>query len=106
MYLRDLSEKTVSGVLTLEGVEQLDDESVIAALTTVKGIGRWTAEMFLMFVLNRPDVLPVDDLGLREAVKQAYKLKDRPKAAALRAIAEKWQPYRTVATWYLWRSLS
>jgi len=105
-YIRDLCARITDGSLPVQTLNELHDEDVIQSLTQVKGIGRWTAEMFLMFVLNRPDVLPVDDLGLREAVKRAYKLKDRPKAAELRAIAEKWQPHRTVATWYLWRSLS
>lgn len=105
-YIRDLCQRITDGSLPVQTLNELHDEDVIQSLTQVKGIGRWTAEMFLMFVLNRPDVLPVDDLGLREAVKRAYKLKDRPKAAELRAIAEKWQPHRTVATWYLWRSLS
>jgi DNA-3-methyladenine glycosylase II len=105
MYLRDLSEKTVSGVLTLEGVEQLDDEGVIAALTTVKGIGRWTAEMFLMFRLHRPDVLPLGDLGILTAVQRAYGMRKRPTPERLRKLGDAWKPYRSVACWYLWRSL-
>lgn len=105
MYLRDLCEKTVSGVLTLEGVEQLDDEGVIAALTTVKGIGRWTAEMFLMFRLHRPDVLPVGDLGILTAVQRAYGMRKRPTPERLLALGDAWRPYRSIACWYLWRSL-
>ena len=105
MYLRDLSEKTVSGVLTLEGLEQLDDEGVIAALTTVKGIGRWTAEMFLMFRLHRPDVLPVGDLGILTAVQRAYGMRKRPTPERLLKLGDAWKPYRSVACWYLWRSL-
>ena len=105
VYLRDLSGKIVSGVLTLDGVEQLDDEGVIAALTTVKGIGRWTAEMFLMFRLHRPDVLPLGDLGILTAVQRAYGMRKRPSPERLRKLGDTWKPYRSVACWYLWRSL-
>jgi DNA-3-methyladenine glycosylase II len=105
MYLRDLSDKTRSGVLTLEAIEQLDDEGVIAALTTVKGVGRWTAEMFLMFRLHRPDVLPVGDLGILTAVQRAYRMRKRPTPERLLKLGEAWKPYRSVACWYLWRSL-
>ncbi|MDQ3439879.1 MAG: hypothetical protein M3478_05965 [Planctomycetota bacterium] len=84
----------------------MSDEDIIQSLIHVKGVGRWTAEMFLIFVLNRPDVLPVDDLGLREGVKVAYGLKERPGAKALTDLGERWRPYRTIATWYLWRGLS
>ena len=105
IYLRDLSQKIFSGALTLEGVEQLDDEAVIAALTTVKGIGRWTAEMFLMFRLHRPDVLPLGDLGILTAVQRAYGLRKRPSPERLRKLGESWKPYRSIACWYLWRSL-
>jgi DNA-3-methyladenine glycosylase II len=82
----------------------MSDEAVIEALCAVKGIGRWTAEMFLMFTLNRLDVLPVDDLGLQKSVRSAYGLKHLPKAAELKALAEPWRPYRSIATWYLWRA--
>ena len=105
MYLRDLAEKVVSGVVTLDAVEQLDDEGVITALTTVKGIGRWTAEMFLMFRLHRPDVLPVGDLGILTAVQRAYGMRKRPTPERLRKLGEAWKPYRSIACWYLWRSL-
>jgi DNA-3-methyladenine glycosylase II len=105
MYLRDLAERVNSGVLRLEGLERLDDESVIAALTTVKGIGRWTAEMFLMFRLHRPDVLPVGDLGIVTAVHKVYGLRQRPTADRLRKLGDAWKPYRSIACWYLWRSL-
>jgi DNA-3-methyladenine glycosylase II len=105
VYLRDLAEKVASGALTLEGVEQLDDEGVIAALTTVKGIGRWTAEMFLMFRLHRPDVLPVGDLGILTAVQRAYGMRKRPTPERLLKLGEAWKPYRSIACWYLWRSL-
>jgi DNA-3-methyladenine glycosylase II len=105
LYLRDLAVKVHSRQVTLEGLEDLDDESVIAALTTVKGIGRWTAEMFLMFRLHRPDVLPVGDLGIVTAVQKAYGLRKRPTPDRLQKLGEAWKPYRTIACWYLWRSL-
>ncbi len=105
-YILDLARHFTGGQIPTRRLARMSDDEVIDALVRVKGIGRWTAEMFLIFVLNRPDVLPVDDLGLREAVKKAYGLKDRPKAAELREIAKKWEPFRTIATWYLWRSLN
>jgi DNA-3-methyladenine glycosylase II len=83
----------------------MSDDEVVAALTSVKGIGRWTAEMFLMFRLHRPDVLPVDDLGIVNAVRRNYRLRKTPTAERIRKIAEPWRPYRSVACWYLWRSL-
>ena len=104
-YLRDLAGKVSSREVTLDGLEDLDDESVIGALTAVKGIGRWTAEMFLMFRLHRPDVLPVGDLGIVTAVQKAYGLRKRPTPDRLRRLGDAWKPYRTVACWYLWRSL-
>ena len=105
LYLRDLATKVTAGEVTLDGLEHLEDEAVIAALTTVKGIGRWTAEMFLMFRLHRPDVLPVGDLGIVTAVQKAYGLRKRPTADRLRKLGDAWKPYRSVACWYLWRSL-
>jgi DNA-3-methyladenine glycosylase II len=105
VYLRDLCEKVASDDVRLDGIEALDDEAVIAALTTVKGVGRWTAEMFLMFRLHRPDVLPVGDLGILTAVQRLYRLRTRPTADRLRTLADRWRPYRSVACWYLWRSL-
>jgi DNA-3-methyladenine glycosylase II len=84
----------------------MTDDEVIAALTQVKGIGRWTAEMFLMFRLQRPDVLPVDDLGIVKAVQKAYGLRKTPSADRLNKIGEAWRPFRSVACWYLWRSLN
>ena len=104
-YILDLARHFEGGQIPVRRLARMSDDEVIESLVRVNGVGRWTAEMFLIFVLNRPDVLPVDDLGLREAVKQVYGLKERPKAVELREIAEKWRPYRTVATWYLWRSL-
>jgi len=104
-YLRDLCERIIDGRLDLSTLESLDDEGVIATLTEVKGFGRWTAEMFLMFRLHRPDVLPVDDLGIVNAVHRLYGLRKRPDAKKLNALGEAWKPYRSVASWYLWQSL-
>ena len=104
-YLRDLCEKVDSTTIDLDTVDSLSDEEVIAALVTIKGIGRWSAEMFLIFRLLRPDVLPVGDLGIIIAVQKAYKLRKRPTPDRLRKIGEAWRPYRSVASWYLWRSL-
>ena len=103
IYLRDLAEHFIDGRIPTRKLCRLDDEAVIEALVGVKGIGRWTAEMFLMFTLNRPDVLPVDDLGLREGVRDILKLPERPTPKEVIEMGEKWRPYRTVATWYIWR---
>ena len=104
-YLRDLSERVLSGALPLESVDVMSDEEVIVALTQVKGIGRWTAEMFLIFRLQRPDVLPVGDLGIVTAIQKAYRLRKKPTSDRMRKLGEAWRPYRSIATWYLWRSL-
>jgi len=104
-YFRDLCDKVISGALPLDALESMTDDEVIAALTQVKGIGRWSAEMFLMFRLHRPDVLPVDDLGIVNAVKNVYGLRKRPTGDRIRKIGEAWRPYRSVASWYLWRTL-
>ncbi|PYR57237.1 MAG: hypothetical protein DMF85_14265, partial [Acidobacteria bacterium] len=104
-YLRDLSAKVLSGELPLDALPDMSDDEVIAAITKVKGLGRWSAEMFLMFRLRRPDVLPVDDLGIVNAIHRAYRLRKKPKPDRIRRIGEVWRPYRTVACWYLWRSL-
>ncbi len=104
-YFRDLSARAVSGALPLDRLDAMSDDEVIDALTQVKGIGRWSAEMFLMFRLHRPDVLPVDDLGIVNPVKNVYGLRKRPTADRIRRIGESWRPYRSVACWYLWRSL-
>jgi 3-methyladenine DNA glycosylase/8-oxoguanine DNA glycosylase len=101
-YLRDLARHTRDG-LPLRSASRLSDEDVIAALTRVKGIGRWTAEMFLIFRLGRLDVLPVDDYGVRKGMQRAYRLRSLPDARRMRRTAEPWRPYRTVACWYLWR---
>src|ERR1700674_19116 len=104
-YLRDLADKFGSGALSEDEFADLDDEEVIERVTTVKGIGRWTGEMFLMFSLGRPDVLPVDDLGVRRGMQITYGLADMPKPVEMREIAEPWAPYRSVGTWYMWRAL-
>jgi DNA-3-methyladenine glycosylase II len=103
-YIRDIASRTVSGALPLSRLGRMSDEAVIDCLTAVKGIGRWTAEMFLIFSLRHLDVLPVDDLGVQHAVRGAYGLRRLPSEEKLREIGDPWRPYRTVATWYLWRS--
>jgi DNA-3-methyladenine glycosylase II len=104
-YIRDLCARIEDGSLPLERLGDLPDEAVIEALTAVKGIGRWTAEMFLMFRLHRPDVLPVGDLGIVKAVQRAYGLRKAPTPTRLMQIGESWRPYRSIACWYLWASL-
>jgi DNA-3-methyladenine glycosylase II len=104
-YVRDLARHVLRGELDLPRLRRLDDEEVREQITAVKGLGRWTADMFLTFHLRRPDVLPVGDLGLRRAVERAYRVSD-PTVAQLEAIAEPWRPYRTMGSLYLWASLS
>jgi DNA-3-methyladenine glycosylase II len=104
-YLSDLADHFAAGRLDSRRWKGLDDEALIAALVDVKGIGRWTAEMFLIFHELRPDVLPVDDIGLQRAMAMHYNRGKRLSIAAMREMALAWQPYRSVATWYLWRSL-
>jgi DNA-3-methyladenine glycosylase II len=104
-YLRSLAEHVVSGELELERLDDMPDDEVAAELVAVKGLGQWTADMFLMFHLQRPDVLPVGDLGIRRAVERAYELPGLPAPAELIEIAEPWRPHRTLACRYLWRSL-
>ena len=104
LYLKDLSARILDGSLDLDRLWDLPDEEVIAALVAVKGIGRWTAEMLLIFSLGRLDVWPVDDLGLVIAAQGIYDLPERPKRQALLALGEPWRPYRTLASWYLWQS--
>jgi DNA-3-methyladenine glycosylase II len=105
-YVRDLAARWLDGTLPHRELPSMPDEEVIATLTQVKGIGRWTAEMVLIFTLARPDVLPVDDLGFRNAVQRAYDLPERPGAAESHALGEPWRPFRSAATLYLWRSLN
>lgn len=105
-FLHDLAAQVVDQRLPLDALQMMSDEEVMAALTAVKGIGRWTAEVFLLFRLGRMDVFPADDLGLVRAVQRTYGLRKKPSRDRLMKIAEPWRPYRSVAAWYLWRSLS
>jgi DNA-3-methyladenine glycosylase II len=104
-YLRDLSEKTNSGLLNFSQLNKQPDDEVIKHLTQVKGIGVWTAHMFLMFSLRRPDILPTGDYGIQMAMKKFYRKRKLPKPAVMEKIARPWSPYRSVACWYLWRGL-
>jgi DNA-3-methyladenine glycosylase II len=104
-YVRDVCERVSGGRLDLDRLESMGDDEVIATLTEVKGIGRWTAEMFLMFRLHRPDVLPVGDLGIVKAIQRLYGLRKPPSVDKMHAIGRRWHPYRSVAAWYLWASL-
>jgi DNA-3-methyladenine glycosylase II len=104
-YLRDLCARVGDGRLRLDSIHTLDDEAVIEHLTSVRGFGRWTAEMFLMFRLHRPDVLPVGDLGIQTAMQRIYRMRKRPGPDRMRKIGEAWRPYRSVACWYLWQTL-
>lgn len=104
-YIRELAKLARRGKVVFENLPKMEDAEVIEHLTQVKGIGVWTAQMFLMFALRRPDVLPVADLGIRSAIKKAYGLDDLPKPAEMERIAASWKPHTTVACWYLWRSL-
>lgn len=104
IYVKDLAARWLDGSLEPERLPAMPDEEVIEHLVQVKGIGRWTAEMVLMFTLRRPDVFPVDDLGIRVAVQEAYGLEARPGRAELEALGERWRPWRSIASFYLWRS--
>jgi DNA-3-methyladenine glycosylase II len=105
-YIKDLSARITDRKLDLVKLCEMTDEEIIAQLIQVKGIGRWTAEMFLIFCLGRLDVLPVTDLGIRKAMQKIYALPDLPKPSEMLAISQPWRPYRSVATWYLWKSVS
>jgi DNA-3-methyladenine glycosylase II len=104
-YLKDLSRHIEQGKLDMKSLAKKSDEDVIANLTQVKGIGRWTAEMFLIFSLGRQDVFPVDDLGLRKGVQRIFSMPDIPKPKEVEKIGQRWKPYRTIVTWYIWKSL-
>ena len=104
-YLRDLALKTRDGLMEFERLPELPEDEVIAHLTQVKGIGVWTAHMFLMFTLRRPDILPTGDYGIQAAIKKHYKKRKWPKPDVIQKIAKPWMPYRSIACWYLWRSL-
>jgi DNA-3-methyladenine glycosylase II len=104
-YVRDLAAHVADGRLDLAALPGLDDAAVIRALTAVRGIGTWTAEVFLMFQLQRPDVFPAADLALLTAIRRVYRKRTRPTPAQARAFAARWRPYRSIASWYLWRSI-
>jgi DNA-3-methyladenine glycosylase II len=104
-YLRDLAAKAASGEVDFAKLPDLPDDEVIKELTKIKGIGVWTAQMFLMFSLRRPNVLPTGDLGIQMAIRKHYRKRKLPKPAQMEKIAKCWEPYRSVACWYLWRSL-
>jgi DNA-3-methyladenine glycosylase II len=104
-YLKDLAAKTASGLLDFARLQRLSDEEVIQHLTQVKGVGVWTAHMFLMFSLRRPNVLPTGDYGVQVAIRKHYKKRKLPKPKDMEKIAKAWEPYRSVACWYMWRSL-
>lgn len=105
IYVRDLAEKVASRQISFKKLHELEDELVIEKLTAVKGIGVWTVQMFLMFALERPNIFPTADLGVRNAIRRAYNLPENPKVDDLLRISACWHPYCSVATWYLWRSL-
>lgn len=102
-YLRSIAEHFESGEITNRALRRADDETAIELVTRIKGVGRWTADMLLMFCLGRPDVLPVGDLGVRNSMQAAYGLDDPPDTPTMLRIAESWRPYRSAGTWYLWR---
>ena len=103
-YIRDIAARAANGALPLARLGRMKDEAIMERLIAVKGIGRWTAEIFMMFSLGRPDVLPVDDLGLQHAVRIAYGLRRMPSEKKMLELAEAWRPHRSAASWYLWRS--
>jgi DNA-3-methyladenine glycosylase II len=105
-YIKNLSTKILSGELNIQGLPDLQDEEVIAELVKVKGIGRWTAEMFLIFCLQREDVIPLGDLGVKKAIQKLYNLSELPTHQYMLEVSSRWKPYRSIATWYLWKSLS
>jgi DNA-3-methyladenine glycosylase II len=105
-YLKDLALHVYDGRINLEELPKMNDEEIINKLVNVKGIGRWTSEMFLIFSLGRQDILPVTDLGVRKAIQKTYSLSELPQPNIMMEIAKPWRPYRSIATWYLWKSLS
>ena len=106
VYIKDLAAHIRDGTLNFHRFHRMTDEEVIADLTHVKGIGVWTAEIFMMFNLGRPDIMPADDLGLQNAVRRYYRMRKRPNRKRMLKLAERWRPYRSAAAWYLWRSLN
>jgi DNA-3-methyladenine glycosylase II len=105
-YLKNLASHVYDGRINLEELPKMNDEEIINKLVNVKGIGRWTSEMFLIFSLGRQDILPVTDLGVRKAIQKVYSLPELPRPNTMMEIAKPWRPYRSIATWYLWKSLS
>jgi len=105
VYLKDLAQKILDGLPTLTDLEAMEDEAIIKTLTQVKGIGCWTVQMLLIFRLHRWDVLPVDDLGIRSGIHRVYSLPELPDKKTVQHLGQRWQPYCTIASWYLWRSL-
>jgi DNA-3-methyladenine glycosylase II len=106
LYIKNLAAKIISGELNIHHLPDLQDEEVITELVKVKGIGRWTAEMFLIFCLQREDVIPLDDLGVKKAIQKLYNLSELPTHEYMIEVSSRWKPYRSIATWYLWKSLS
>ncbi len=104
VYIKDLAQKVLDGLPTMATLMAMDDEAIIQTLMPIKGIGRWSVQMLLMFRLHRWDVLPVDDLGIRAGIRNVYQLPDLPDKKTVERLAQPWQPYRTIACWYLWRS--
>lgn len=105
LYLKDLAQKVLDSLPSIAQLETMDDESIIKTLTQVKGIGRWSVQMLLIFRLHRPDVLPLDDLGVPSGIRRVYNLKELPKQKTVEKLGQQWKPYRTIASWYWWRSL-
>jgi DNA-3-methyladenine glycosylase II len=105
LYIKDLALRIQAGLPAIAELEDLDDESIIRLLTQVKGIGRWTVQMLLIFRMHRWDVLPVDDLGIRSGIRRVYQLDELPDKKTVEQLGQAWKPYRTIASWYLWRSL-
>jgi DNA-3-methyladenine glycosylase II len=105
IYLKDLAQQVLNGLPTMAELEQMEDEAIIQTLLPIKGVGRWTVQMLLIFRLHRWNVLPVDDLGIRAGIRRTYQLPDLPTKSQVQQLGESWQPYRTIASWYLWRSL-
>jgi DNA-3-methyladenine glycosylase II len=106
LYIKNLAAKIISGELNIHHLPDLQDEEVITELVKVKGIGRWTAEMFLIFCLQREDVIPLDDLGVKKAIQKLYNLSELPTHEYMIEVSSRWKPYRSIATWYLWKSLA
>jgi DNA-3-methyladenine glycosylase II len=104
-YLKDLAQKVKDGLPNLAELEGMDDETIIQTLTQIKGVGRWTVQMLLIFRMHRDNIMPTEDLGIRTAIKNLYGLDELPKKKQIEAIAKKWEPYCSIASWYLWRSL-